>query len=375
MKEKKHFLPDRLAVYGGLGLLLVLGLCALLLRQDFSAWERRSLTGLPQNLSLENWTLNEDLEDELSDQVPGRRYLVNLYAEAQVLTGRAQQLEAWPQGDSFLEPPVSGSAEQAKRRVSQMKELAGEIPCLFLVAPSGGILRMNGMPALVRNVYAEEEELYEAVTQDERFVPVSLFFSAKLSSEPPLPDQLYYRTDHHWTLDGAYRAYRAFCKKAGLEPASLSDFTLTEYQPFLGTTYSRSGLPFAKADTIRCAEPAWPVQLFVPAEGIETDHLIFPEEAQTYDGYAVYLKGNHGLLEIRSPEAETGETLVVFKDSFANCFLPFLTKHYARIIAADARYMEGSFRDVLESAGADRILYLYSLDSLVNDTAITRKLR
>ena len=38
--------------------------------------------------------------------------------------------------------------------------------------------------------------------------------------------------------------------------------------------------------------------------------------------------------------------------------------------------MEGSFRDVLDAAGqADRILYLYSLDSLVNDTAITRKLR
>ena len=88
------------------------------------------------------------------------------------------------------------------------------------------------------------------------------------------------------------------------------------------------------------------------------------------------MKGNHGVLEILSPEAETGETLVVFKDSFANCFLPFLTRHYARIIAADARYMDDSFRDVLDAAGqVDRILYLYSLDSLVNDTAITRKLR
>ncbi len=376
MKEQKHFLPDRLAVYGGLGLLLVLGLCALLLRQDFSAWERRNLTGLPQSVSLTDWTLNDDLEDELSDQVPGRRLLVNLYAEAQALTGRAQQLEAWPEGEYFLEQPVSGSAEQAARRVAQLKELAGEIPCLFLVPPSNGILRMNGMPALVRSVYAKEEELYNSVTKDDCFVPVRLFFSVELSSEPPLPDQFYYRTDHHWTLDGAYLAYRAFCKKAGLTPADLSTFTLTEYQPFYGTTYSRSGLPFAKADTLRCAEPSWPVTLSVPAEGIETDHLIFPEEAETYDGYAVYLKGNHGVLEIRSPEAETEETLVVFKDSFANCFLPFLTRHYARIIAADARYMEGSFRDVLADARqADRILYLYSLDSLVNDTAITRKLR
>ena len=62
MKEQKHLLPDRLAVYGGLGLLLVLGLCALLLRQDFSAWERRNLTGLPQSVSLTDWTLNDDLE-------------------------------------------------------------------------------------------------------------------------------------------------------------------------------------------------------------------------------------------------------------------------------------------------------------------------
>ena len=369
MKEQKHFLPDRIAVFGGLGLLLVLGLCALLLRQDFSAWERRSLTGLPQNLSLNNWTLNEDLEDELSDQVPGRRYLVNLYAEAQVLTGRAQQLEAWLDGDSFLEQPVSGSAEQAARRIAQMKELAGEIPCLFLVPPSNGILRMNDMPALVRDVYAEETALYETATGDASFIHLADMFHSS-------GEQLYYRTDHHWTLDGAYTAYQAYCAQTGLTPAPLSGFMLAEYRPFYGTTYSRSGLPFAKADTLKCAEPAWPVTLSVPSEGIETDHLIFPEEAETYDGYAVYLKGNHGVLEIRSPEAETGETIVVFKDSFANCFLPFLTKHYARIIAADARYMDGSFRDVLADAGqVNRILYLYSLDSLVNDTAITRKLR
>ena len=118
------------------------------------------------------------------------------------------------------------------------------------------------------------------------------------------------------------------------------------------------------------------MSLSVPAEGLFADHLIFPEEAETYDGYAVYLKGNHGMLTIESPQAETDQTLVVFKDSFANCFLPFLTGHYAKIIAVDARYMDISFRDALAQAGhVDQILYLYSLDSLVNDTAVTRKLR
>ena len=94
MKEHKHLISDRAAVHGGLLLLLALGLCALFFRQDFSAWERRALSGLPQTVSLTEWTFHDELEDELSDQVPGRRYLVNLYAETQVLTGRAQQLEA-----------------------------------------------------------------------------------------------------------------------------------------------------------------------------------------------------------------------------------------------------------------------------------------
>ena len=365
----KPLLPDRAAVFGGLLLLLALGVCALCFRQDFSDWERRMLSGLPETISLSRWTFHDDLEDELSDQVPGRRLLVNLYAEAQKLTGRAQQLDAWPQGDDFLEKPVTGRQQTALRRVEQLKALAGDIPCHFLTPPTHGMLLTGQMSDPVRQVYEQEEELYGLVTEDPAFVPLRQAFSEART-------QLYYRTDHHWTLEGAYLAYRAFCGAAGRTPADRSRFRETQYSPFYGTTYSRSGLPFARADTLVCAEPNFPVTLSVQGEDLRADHLIFPEEAATYDGYAVYLKGNHGVLEILSPEAESGETLVVFKDSYANCLLPFLTAHYRRIIAADARYMEGSFRDVLTGAGrVDRVLFLYSLDSLVNDTAITRKLR
>ena len=157
MKEHKRLIPDRAAVYGGLLLLLALGICALLFRGDFSAWERRELSGLPESISLREWTFHDELEDELSDQVPGRRFLVNLYAEAQVLTGRAQQLAAWPDGDAFLEKPVTGSAEQAARRVRQMKDLAGDTPCLFLVPPSHGTLRARGMSAAVRNTARRQD--------------------------------------------------------------------------------------------------------------------------------------------------------------------------------------------------------------------------
>ena len=39
------------------------------------------------------------------------------------------------------------------------------------------------------------------------------------TSSPTRGEDLYFRTDHHWTQDGAYLAYRAFCEAAGFAPA------------------------------------------------------------------------------------------------------------------------------------------------------------
>jgi len=366
MKEKR-FLPDGAVVYGGLMLLLLLGVAAFVFRQDFSAWERRYLAGTPENFSLSRWTLNDDMETYLSDQIPFRRQLVNLDSAAQAMTGRAVQLDAWPLGDAMVEKPVQAEQGAMLRRVEALRGLAGDIPCLFLTPPTAGMLRMGEMTAARRVVYEQESALYDFLTAQGGFVSLKEEFEN--SAEP-----VYYRTDHHWTLHGAYLAYRAYCRAAGLTPLEMDAFAVTEYAPFLGTTYSRSGLPFARADTLQCAEPLWPVTMTVQGEEETWDHLIFPGQAATYDGYAVYLNGNHGLLTIENPAA-AGGTLFICKDSFANSLIPFLTAHYARVIAVDARYYAGTFNQALrEAEQADAILFLYSLDSLANDTSIPRKI-
>ena len=141
------------------------------------------------------------------------------------------------------------------------------------------------------------------------------------------------------------------------------------------TTLSRSGLPAFWKDTLVCAEPDSPVRVTFIDRDAESAHdrLIFPEDAGTWDGYAVYLHGNHGTLIIERPDAPEG-TLVVFKDSMANCLLLLLSAHFRRIIAVDARYSTGVFSDVFaRSDNTKAILFVYSLSSLVNDTEITRK--
>ncbi|MBE5804908.1 MAG: hypothetical protein E7316_10415 [Clostridiales bacterium] len=368
MKKINFRLPDGLAVALGLGLLLAAGLFAAFWPQgDFSDFERRYLASAPSAPSLTDWKTDKQVESYLSDRIPFRRVMVGIDATANVLTGRRTQLETWPVNGTFLEQPVAGDVDSLARRLTQLDEAARKAgaPWRVIVPTGHGYLLHEEMNALLRPLYAAEAPLYAALEEYASHVKLGADFNAQTA---------YYATDHHWSLQGVYAAYRAYCASVDIEPLALEDFELTSFEGFYGTTYSRSGYPFAGADTLECAEPAEGVHLTILDDGTEYDSLIFPEHAATYDGYAVYLGGNHGLLEITNQNAPQG-TLLVFKDSFANSLLPLLSAHYSRIVAMDARYYAGNFSDAIAAAGdVEQVLYVYSLDSLLNDTMVARKI-
>ncbi len=371
MKGKRFGLSDRAAVWISLGLLLAAGLYTLLWPHgDFSGAERRYLNAAPAAPSLAEWKTDKQTEEWLRDRVPFRTELVAADAVANAATGRRTQLGAWPVGGAIVEKPVkapaNGRAETAEKRLEQFGALADRlgVPWNAVVPRSHGWLLRGGMNSLLRAQYEPEQEIYGVLEGNVHFLDVL--------PEGSDPEKVYYRTDHHWTLDGAYLAYAAICGEDGLPVLPLEDFEVSRFEGFSGTTRSRSGLPVFRTDTLVCAEPAGPVTLTLE-DGTVYDHLIFPEKAKTYDGYAVYLGGDYGMLEIRNDNAPGG-TLLVFKDSFADCLLPLLSADYRRIVAVDARYYRGSFSDAAAAAGqVDRILCIYSPDSLVNDTQIAGK--
>ena len=368
MKKHSFRLPDGLAVALGLGLLLAAGLFAAFWPQgDFSDFERRYLASAPAAPSLTNWKTDKEIESYLSDRIPFRRVMVGIDATANVLTGRRTQLETWPVSGAFLEKPVDGTVEGLSRRLGQMDAVAQKAGAPWkLVVPTGhGYLLRDSMNALLQPLYEAEAPLYAALADHDHYVPLGDDFNAATA---------YYATDHHWSLEGVYAAYTAYCQALDITPLALADCEITRYEGFYGTTYSRSGYPFAMADTLACAQPAGGVQLTIHDDGSQYDSLIFPEHAETYDGYAVYLGGNHGLMEITNENASEG-TLLVFKDSFANSLLPLLSAHYSRIVAMDARYYSGNFSDAIAAAGeVDQVLFVYSLDSILNDTMVARKI-
>ena len=74
--------------------------------------------------------------------------------------------------------------------------------------------------------------------------------------------------------------------------------------------------------------------------------------------------GNYAKVTIDTG-ADTGKSLLVVKDSFANSFLPFLVKDYDTITVLDLRY----YRDGVQSLAdeADDVLVLYELTNFAAD--------
>ena len=91
------------------------------------------------------------------------------------------------------------------------------------------------------------------------------------------------------------------------------------------------------------------------------------------DKYSLFLGGNAGMLDIKTT-ADTTDRLLIFKDSYANCLIPFLAPYYREIVAVDAFIYEGNIQEIMQKAKFTSILFLYNGNSFVTDTYLSKVL-
>ena len=187
-------------------------------------------------------------------------------------------------------------------------------------------------------------------------------------------EYIYYRTDHHWTSTGAYYAYKQLCDTLGLTPFDPSAHTVLTADGFYGTHYSTARTPDAEPDTITYYDLPNELTIYSvsgpgqPADG-ETTGLYDTAKLDVYDKYAMFLHGNNGLSRIKGDG--TGRILVI-KDSYANCFVPYLTANYADIDVVDFRNYNYGLDKLIADNDYDQLLVLYSFDSFKSDPYLYR---
>ena len=173
---------------------------------------------------------------------------------------------------------------------------------------------------------------------------------------------------------GAYYGYAKFCAEKGWEPVILDTIPKTEVKDFYGTYFSKSKLYNAVPDTITYHD--------IPEESItiddkKVDGLYDLDKFQQRDKYAAFLWGNHGITVIQSGsnlQKEKGKTsrILIIKDSYGNCFSPFLTYQYDEVYIVDLRAIPIKISELLEKNKFDDILILYNFMNFSTDTNLAK---
>ncbi len=250
----------------------------------------------------------------------------------------------------------------------RIKELDERINVTALLVPSKNTVLGDLLPekapvfderGLFNNLFEELESYYS--------LPNLINLFAERSDE-----YIYYRTDHHWTTDGAYYAYLKAAETLGFEPLERDEFIiLSVNESFLGTVYRKANYYSGTPDSIR---------IYNPIEGLDKNILInntqvtetFYDESflDKTDKYSFFMGGDFAIAEINSSSI-TGKTLLLIKDSYANSLVPFLSIHYDEIIMIDPRYFGGSILEYLADKKIDDVLFTYGLWNFVQSPAIS----
>ena len=341
--------------------------------RSFSANENRALSQRPsisvQGLS--DGSFASDFASYYSDQFVGRDFFMGLRFRSSYLLGQREFSGVYIGKDGYLlSEPTSPNTAAVSRTLNAINQFAAAnsgITTSFILVPDASAILPENLPgsAPVRDQAADIASFLTGLDPSiQRLDTVSALRNNKA-------EQIYYRTDHHWTSRGAYYAFLNASSALGINLSGISYAAHTVSQTFQGTLASRSG-DFSHRDTIEVFEPRGTDVIYYvnyPDLAVKSRSLFISKQLDEKDQYTVFFGGNHPLVEIRTT-ADNGRSLLIFKDSYANSFIQFLTPFYQTIIMVDPRYYYDNISAAIRNYSITDILYLYSADTLFADTSL-----
>lgn len=345
-------------------------------KSDYSSSEKRYLQQFPEVTvdKVLDGTFGTEFESYFADQFPARSFWVGLNAYYSLDTGNNGANGVYNCGNGYLiNKPVSTDNKLEKNVNTIVKfKNAINVPVTVMFAPSTGYVSDDVLPD-VHDKY-NDDTYFEQISSTLNTNGIS-FVDLRKTFKDAYADgnQLYYKTDHHWTTLGAYTAYEKFCEQLKITPAPEEKFDIKTYGGFYGTTYSTSGFWFTQPDSIQIwdnpenTEQNIKVKISEGTDTKEYGSMYFYNHLEEDDKYPVFIDGNHALTEITNSNAKGG-TILLVKDSFSHSLAPFLAENYSKIILVDMRYYKMSVSQIVEQEKPDQVVFLYGIDNIATDT-------
>lgn len=175
-------------------------------------------------------------------------------------------------------------------------------------------------------------------------------------------EYIFFRTDHHWTALGAYYSYRAICESVGLEPVDIETLEPWDQGTFRGSLYGRVQQPNKlRADTVTAYIPKGDIRFETyNTDGYPSQRTLLTDASYRteYEKYLVF-GTDYPMTHAENRSLPDAPNCIVVKDSFGNCFVPFLTQSFHHVYAIDYRkYYKEPIDKLVEKYNIDCVIIM-----------------
>ena len=334
--------------------------------KTFSPVENRNLAQAPK-FSLDNVTSGkfmEDTEDYVNDQIIGRDFWVALKAWSERLTGKQENNGVYfAKEDTLINRLDTPDPELLEENAGYVNALVNnvDVPVYFGIIPSAAEIWADRLPAGAPT--ADEKAIIDGLYNQVQTHTIDLYAALGAHQD----EDIYYRTDHHWTSLGAYYGYEALMGAMGLEAAPLDESQkVTVSEDFSGTLYSTSGVRWLPPDHIDRYISGEGVTVTAYPDGTPQPGSLYVDSfLSEKDKYSSFLGGNKPLCVIETEHTGAPKVLVI-RDSYTDSLAPFLTQNFSEIHLFDPRMNLTSVKDYVEQNEIDSVVVLYSISNFVS---------
>ncbi|MBO4327932.1 MAG: hypothetical protein J5831_00815 [Bacteroidales bacterium] len=182
-------------------------------------------------------------------------------------------------------------------------------------------------------------------------------------------EDIYFRTDHHWSPLGAYYAARQFAEVAGVEVPDLADFEPHAIEGYVGSMYG-----FSKDINVKKSPETF--VYYTPKEvaysttyvkyQLDKDYQIVKEERPSQGDFFVKVSspgaayctfmGTDSRITKVETEVDNHRRLLILKDSFGNALPGYLFGSFEEIHVIDFRYFTHNLKKYVHEHGITDLL-------------------
>ena len=310
-------------------------------KHEFSVFENRTLASAPK-LSLNtvfDGSFFTDAEEYLKDQVAGRDlFLTGYTALSKYLLQKPSVSDVIDTGNVLL-PYIQTPYSQPSL---DLETIADRLETINNTAKNFAYV---GIPSQATRFY-DNYPSYLKFIPDFNAKTADIFISELknrgidfIDCKNVLSKDMYFKTDHHFDIEGGYAVYSELCKYAGVDAVPKTEFEIKEYPQSI---YGSRNRKIYKLSDLSDKISYYELKTNIPFErydnGKKVESTVFKLPAENeVASYGIYMGGDIAQTVIKTNRPELPNVLI-YGDSYTNAVECFAYLSFNETRSLDMRY-------------------------------------